>query len=79
MANPHLPSERIWILRRREVQARTGLSRSTIYDRINPKSPRYDATFPKPIHLGGSAVGWLGHEIDEWLNWQIESSRGAAG
>lgn len=52
------------ILRRREVEARVGLSRSTIYDKLNPQSPRYDAMFPMPIHLGGgSAVGWVESEI----------------
>lgn len=29
----------------------TALSRSTIYEMINPKSDYYDANFPKPIHL----------------------------
>ena len=63
------------ILRRRSVEARLGLSRSTLYDKINPKSPRYDVTFPKPIRLGGSAVGWLEHEVDAWLERQIAASR----
>lgn len=66
------------IERRRDLESRLRLSRSTIYDKINPKSPRYDATFPKPIRLGGGAVGWLTHEIDAWLARQIEASRGAA-
>ena len=68
----HYPS----IVRRRQLETRLGLSRSTIYDKINPKSPRYDASFPKPIQLGGAAVGWLVHEVDAWLNRQIEASRG---
>jgi prophage regulatory protein len=67
------------IIRRRHLEARLGLSRSTIYDKINPKSPRYDASFPKPIRLGGAAVGWLAHEVDAWLNRQIEASRNAGG
>jgi prophage regulatory protein len=66
---------RFSILRRRDLEADLRISRSTIYDKINPKSPRYDATFPKPIRLGGSAVGWLAHEVDAWLNQQIEASR----
>lgn len=66
------------ILRRKQVEARTGLSRTTIYDRINPKSPRYDATFPKPISLGAGAVGWLEHEISAWLTSRVEASRKAA-
>ncbi|MGH8541760.1 MAG: helix-turn-helix transcriptional regulator [Stenotrophobium sp.] len=66
----------ISILRRRDLEARLRLSRSTIYDKINPGSPRYDASFPKPIRLGGgAAVGWLAHEVDAWLRCQIENSR----
>lgn len=66
------------ITRRRDLETRLRLSRSTIYDKINPKSPRYDASFPKPIRLGGCAVGWLTHEVDEWLARQIEASRNSA-
>ena len=69
--NEHHPK----IVRRRQLETRLSLSRSTIYDKINPKSPRYDASFPKPIRLGGAAVGWLAHEVDDWLNRQIEASR----
>lgn len=64
------------ILRRRDLQARIRLSRSTIYDKINPNSLRYDPSFPKPIRLGfGAAVGWLEHEVEEWLTDQIANSR----
>ena len=64
------------ILRRRDLEARIGLSRSTLYDRLNPRSPRYDASFPTPIRLGnGAAVGWLAHEVEDWLTQQIEISR----
>ena len=45
------------ILRLPAVKARTGLSRSTIYLRIS------DGRFPKPISLGGRAVGWIDAEI----------------
>ena len=57
------------ILRRKQVQVRTGLSRSTIYDRITAGS------FPKPVSLGGRAVGWVESEIDAWLNACIHDSR----
>jgi len=57
------------ILRLPEVMTRTGLSRSTIYLRIS------DGTFPKPVNLGGRAVGWVEAEIQEWLQRQIETSR----
>nr|WP_244157933.1 AlpA family phage regulatory protein [Pseudomonas guguanensis] len=55
------------ILRLRQVQERTGLSRSTIYDRINLKSPRYDPNFPKPVKIGLSAVGWLEESVNDWI------------
>ncbi len=52
-----------------EVKKSTGLSRSTIYLRIS------QGTFPKPVSLGGRAVGWLEAEIQEWLQQRIEASR----
>ncbi|MER5111323.1 AlpA family transcriptional regulator [Serratia marcescens] len=57
----------IKILRLPAVLTKIGIARSTIYDWINPKSPRYDATFPKQRRLGQQSVGWLESEIDEWL------------
>ena len=59
------------ILRLPNVKARTGLSRSTIYLRIS------EGRFPKPVSLGGRAVGWVEEEITDWLNEQIELSRKA--
>lgn len=60
------------ILRLPAVKARTGLSRSTIYLRVA------EGTFPKPVSLGGRAVGWVEAEIQQWLERQIEASRKAA-
>lgn len=56
------------ILRLKDVMEKLKISRSTIYDWINPKSPRYDPTFPKQRRLGMKSVGWLESEIDEWIN-----------
>ena len=60
------------ILRLPAVKAITGLSRSTIYFRIA------QGNFPKPISLGGRAVGWLDSEVQEWLQRQIDTSRKTA-
>lgn len=50
-------------LRLPEVCARTGLPRSTVYQRIK------DGVFPKPYPLGASsAVGWLESEVSEWVH-----------
>lgn len=71
----------IRIIRRKQVEARTGLSRSTIYAKLrhNPRRPSdYDPTFPRPIAVGTKAVGWIESEIDAWLVAQIEKSRKAA-
>ena len=59
------------ILRLPAVKARTGLSRSTIYLRIS------EDRFPKPISLGGRAVGWVESEIQAWLEQQIDATRKA--
>lgn len=70
----------IRIIRRKQVEARTGLSRSTIYAKLrhNPKRPSdYDPTFPRQISVGAKSVGWIESEIDAWLTAQIEKSRKA--
>lgn len=59
----------IIILRLPDVKKRTGLARSTIYLRIS------NGAFPKPVSLGGRAVGWLDSEIDAWIQKQIIVSR----
>lgn len=55
------------IIRLKIVQERTGLSRSTIYDKINPRSPRHDPTFPKQVNLGIGSVGWYESELIHWI------------
>ena len=64
MANTN--QEKLSILRRKQVEKRTGLSRSTIYLRIQ------EGTFPRPINLGVRAVGWLENEIEAWLVERME-------
>ena len=66
------------IIRRKQVEVRTGLARSTIYDKLNPNSPRHDTSFPKPISLGTGAVGWIESEVTEWIEARILMSREAA-
>ncbi|MDE0260698.1 MAG: AlpA family transcriptional regulator [Gemmatimonadota bacterium] len=61
---------RVRILRLPEVQRRTGLSRSTIYVRLD------QGRFPKPVSLGARAVGWIESEVDEWIRERIAESRG---
>ncbi|AEG68269.1 AlpA family phage regulatory protein [Ralstonia solanacearum] len=49
------------ILRRKQVEAATGLSRSSIYQRIKER------TFPAAIQLGPRAVGWRAGDIEAFL------------
>lgn len=78
MAAQQHPPTPVSILRRKDVEARTGLSRSTIYGKLAAGSDQYDPSFPAPIKLGPKSVGWIAGELDAWLAGQIEKSRTAA-
>lgn len=56
------------ILRMKDVVNICGLSRSTIYDKIDTKSRRHDPSFPRPLKIGISAVGWMEQDIFGWLD-----------
>lgn len=57
------------ICRLKQVQLRTGLKRSSLYQKIS------DGTFPKQVKIGPRAVGWLDSEITKWVQQCVESSR----
>jgi prophage regulatory protein len=57
------------ILRRPQVEQRTGLSRSTLYQYIK------DGDFPKPVRLGLRAVGWLESDISDWIAARVKDAR----
>ena len=64
MSNRTQPTN-IRILRQPEVTQMTGLSRTTIWRRVQ------DGSFPQPVRLGpeGSrAIGWPYHQVQDWLN-----------
>lgn len=61
------------ILRRTQVQARTGISRSGIYQKMA------DGEFPKSISLGPRAVGWLESSIDGWIQSRVALSDNVEG
>lgn len=56
----------IRILRRLEVQNRTGLARSTLYAFMA------SGRFPPSVRLGGRAVGWIEQEVEAWIEQRIE-------
>lgn len=49
------------ILRRAEVEAKTGFKRAHIYSLMQ------QGKFPKALRLGVRAVGWDSAEIDQWI------------
>lgn len=49
------------ILRRSEVEQRTGIKRAHIYNLMS------QGKFPKSIRLGIRAVGWDAAEVDQWI------------
>lgn len=55
------------VLRKKQVREMTGLSYSTIYAKLNPKSKQYDPTFPKQFRISTGIVGWYQTEIATWL------------
>ena len=59
------------ILRRPEVEARVGLRRSALYKRIKA------GTFPAPVNLGSSSVGWIEQEVKDWIDNCISARNGA--
>ncbi len=62
-----MASKTIWRLP--AVMEHTGLSRSTIYNKIS------NDEFPRSINLGSRSVGWISEEVEQWILGRIEASR----
>ena len=62
-----IPREKI-IIRIKDLELMVGLKRSAIYTRINPKSDHFDPEFPRPVPLGGKAVGWILVEVEAYIS-----------
>lgn len=53
--------------RRPEVEARTGLTRSAIYELMAA------GEFPKPVRISARAVAWPRGEVDAWIRGRLAS------
>jgi prophage regulatory protein len=60
-------AKKIWRLP--DVLEQTGLSRSTIYEMIGR------GEFPRQINLGPRAVGWIGDDVLDWIDFKIREAR----
>lgn len=67
--------EPVRLIRLPQVVDRVGLKKGAIEDRLNPSSPRYDATFPRKIKIGRNSVAWLESEIEFWIEQQVMRSK----
>lgn len=71
LAQMHEQQAQARILRRPEVERRTGLSRSAIYALMAKQS------FPAAIPLTAKAVGWLESSIDRWIKERVNHAHQA--
>ncbi|VFR19558.1 Transcriptional regulator in PFGI-1-like cluster [plant metagenome] len=55
------------VLRRAEVEAKTGFKRAHIYKLMKK------GQFPKALRLGVRAVGWDSVEIDQWITERLNN------
>jgi prophage regulatory protein len=61
------------LLRRKQVEARCGISRSSIYDAIQRNA------FPRPVKLIGRTVAWTESSIDKWIAERVAACSTSAG
>jgi len=60
------------LLRRRQVQALTGLPTSTLYRAIALRE------FPAPVRIGKRSVAWQATAVNRWISERIAASAKAA-
>jgi prophage regulatory protein len=66
----------IRFIRLPELLKLVSMGRSTLYDKLDEKSKRYDSTFPKPVKDGRRTM-WIEHEVQAWIERLINRSRAA--
>ncbi|HIE1684881.1 MULTISPECIES: helix-turn-helix transcriptional regulator [Acinetobacter] len=44
-----------------------------IYELIKVDSKYYDPSFPKPVCLSESCIGWVALEVHQWIETKIRS------
>lgn len=72
MSIPVISENSFYFLRLPQVKQRTGLSRSSIYAKMQ------NGDFPSPVNLGGRSVAWIDHEVEDWIHARIAATRGGA-
>ena len=57
------------LIRRKEVQAKTGLGASSIYAMMK------SGEFPQCLHLSERRVAWIESDIDKWIAERVANHR----
>jgi prophage regulatory protein len=57
----------------KDVMRFTSISRSKIYELIKKELKYYDPTFPQPIRLTETRIGWSAWEIHQWIESKLRS------
>jgi len=55
------------LLRAAQVCNKLKISKTTLYAKLDKNSKYYDPDFPRQIKLGASSVGWVEHQVDQWI------------
>lgn len=55
------------LLRKPEVLLLTGIRSTTLHKLVN------EGSFPKPVPITGKAVGWVDHEVQDWVESRIQN------
>ena len=61
--------ENLRLIRRKEVQAKTGLGASSIYAMMQ------QGTFPKAVNISERRVAWIESDIDKWIAERVANHR----
>lgn len=65
------------LIRKSDVLEKLQISKSTLHAKLDPRSPYYDPSFPRPIYLNGSRMPlWSEQAVDEWLNELFDGQHG---
>lgn len=67
------PPSSLSLITCKEVIQRISISRSALYDRLNPSSPRHDPHCPRPVKVGSHRVAWVASEVDEYIKLLIQN------
>ena len=63
-------SKQIRFIRIQAVLDKIGISKASLYSRLQEGSPSFDPTFPKPVKLSparNGTVAWAEEEVDNWM------------